>query len=157
MMLFQPTARASVIRTAMFYTPIFAATIVVALCILLGVWDLGPVLLVLDLGLAVLVGFQSIQALRDLRTNLKTTRGPVQRIWTKSDIPLVSRSHYISVKGNFFSIPPDAHFDLKEEVKRLRSAGLEEEYYIEVEVVHYPHTGTVESVKRLGQIPRTQG
>jgi hypothetical protein len=156
MMLFQPTARSSVIRTAVFYTPIFAFTIVVALCILLGVWDLGPVLLVLDLGLAVLVGFQSIQSLRDLRTTLRTTRGPVQRIWTKADIPLVSRSHYISVNGTFFSIPADAHFDLKEEVKRMRSAGIEDDYYIEVEVVHYPYTGTVESVKRLGQIPRPQ-
>jgi hypothetical protein len=156
MMLLQSSARASVIRTAVFYTPLFIATLAVILLILIGVWDGGPVLLVIMGILAILFGFQSIQSLRDLRSELKTTRGPVLRIWTKADIPLITRSHYISVGGQFFSVAPDVHFDLKEEIKRMRAAGIEDEYYIEVEVLHYPHTGTVQSVTRLGTIPRMQ-
>lgn len=153
MLLFGASARAQVLRTAVFYTPLFLASAIVAALLLVGVWDGGPVLLVIMLFLSVLFGFQSIQSLRDLRADLRTTRGPVRRIWSKMDL-FVTRSHYIAIDRQIFRIPAEAHFDLREEAKRLRDAGLEDDYLIEVEVVHYPHTGTVESVKRLGQVPR---
>jgi hypothetical protein len=154
--MFGSSARAAVLRTVVFYTPLFAGTILLALAILFGLWDGGIVLLIIDLILAVLFGYQSIQSLRDLREELRTTRGAVRRIWSKMDL-FVSRSHYIAVDRNIFRIPVEAHFDLREEAKRLRDSGLEEDYLIEVEVVHYPHTGAVESVKRLGQVPRPAG
>jgi hypothetical protein len=153
MTLFESSARGSVLRTAAFYTPLFLGAVAVALIILLGVWDGGPVLLVIMLILAVLFGYQSIQSLRDLREQPRTTRGPVRRIWSKMDL-FITRSHYIAVDRSIFRIPVEAHFDLREEAKRLRAANLEDDYLIEVEVVHYPHTGTVDSVRRLGQVLR---
>lgn len=149
--IFSSSARASVLRTAIIYTPLFLASAVSALLILLGVWDLGFVLLVILLFVAFLFGYQSVQSLRDLRAEPRTTRGPITRIWSKMDL-VVTRSYYIRVAGNIFRIPFASYYDLREEAKRLKAAGLEEEYAIDVRVVHYPHTGTVESVERLGQI-----
>ncbi len=149
--LFSSSARASILRTAILYTPLFLASAVSALLILLGVWDLGIILLVILLFVAFLFGYQSIQSLRDLREELRTTRGPITRIWSKMDL-VVTRSYYIRVENNIFRIPFASYFDLREEAKRLKAAGLEEEYAIDVRVIHYPHTGTVESVERLGQV-----
>lgn len=149
--MFGSSARAGVLRTAVFYTPLFIACVIAALLMIVGVWNLGIVLLLIVLLLAVLFGYQSIQALRDMRAEMRTTRGPVSRIWSKMDL-LVTRSYYIRVGRNIFRVPFPAYFDLREEVKRLKSAGLEEEYLIEVAVVHFPYTGTVESVERIGQV-----
>lgn len=149
--MFGSSARAAVLRTAVFYTPLFIAMVITALLMLFGVWRLGPVLFVIVLILAALFGYQSIQSLRDLRAELQTTRGPVSRIWSKMDL-IVTRSYYIRVGRNIFRVPFPAYFDLREEAKRLRSAELDDEYMIEVEVVHYPHTGTVERVERIGQV-----
>ena len=149
--MFGPSARASVLRTALFYTPLFLATLIIVILTLAGVWDTGIVLLVILLLLMFLFGYQSIQALRDLRAELKTTRGPISRIWSKMDL-IVTRSYYIRVSGNIFRVPFPAYYDLREEAKRMRNAGIDDEYMIEVQIVHYPHTGTVESVERLGQV-----
>jgi hypothetical protein len=149
--MFGSSARAAVLRTAVFYTPLFIASALAALLILAGVWDLGYFLLGILVLLAFLFGYQSVQALRDLKAELRTTRGPVTRIWSKMDL-IVTRSHYIRVSGNIFRIPFQDYYDLRDEAKRLKAAGLDEEYFIEVQVVHYPHTGTVESVERLGQV-----
>ncbi len=149
--MFGPSARASVMRTALFYTPLFIASLIAVLLTLIGVWNTGIVLLVILLLLSFLFGYQGIQALRDLRAEMKTTRGPVSRIWSKMDL-VVTRSYYIRVSGSIFRVPFPMYYDLREEAKRLKSAGLDDEYLIEVQVVHYPHSGTVESVERLGQI-----
>ena len=145
------TARAQVQRQAVIYTPLFVATAIALLLIAVGVWDLGPVLLIITLLVTFLFGYQSIQALRDLRAVPRTTRGPITRIWSKMDL-VVTRSHYIRIEGNIFRVPFQDYYDLREEAKRLKAEGLEDEYRIEVEVTHYPHTATVESVKRLGHI-----
>lgn len=149
--MFGSSARAAVLRTALFYTPLFVASLVGVVLMLVGVWDFTIVLFGIILFLAFLFGFQSIQALRDLKEDLRTTRGPVSRIWSKMDL-IVTRSYYIRVEGNIFRVPFADYYDLRQEAKRLKDAGLEDEYRIEVQVVHYPHTGTVESVERLGQI-----
>ncbi len=149
--MFGSSARAGVIRQAVLYTPLLIACIIVELAGLFGIWRLGPVLPFIVLGVGALFGYQSVQALRDLREQLQTTRGPVLRIWSKMDL-FVTKSYYIAVGRHIFRIPLPAYFDLREEAKRLRAAELDDEYRIEVEVVHYPHTGIVESVARVGQI-----
>lgn len=149
--LFGPSAFAAVLRTAVFYTPLFVATVLALLAAVIGAWNPGPVLFVILAVLALLFGYQSIQSLRDLRAPLRTTRGPVLRIWSKMDL-IVTRSYYITVGKQIFRVPFPVYYDLREEAKRLRDADLEGDYRIEVEVVHYPHTGTVESVRRLGHV-----
>lgn len=144
------SARAAVIREAVLYTPLFVASVIVALLGFAGVWDLG-ILPYIMLVLALLFGYLSTQALRDLRHSPVTTRGVVTRIWSKRDV-LVSKSYYISVERTIFKVPLPVYYDLREEAKRLRDAELDDEYRIEVAVTHYPHTSIVESVERLGQV-----
>ena len=143
--------RGALIRSALFYTPLFLLTLASLVAMLTGMVDGGPVLIIIAVIATFLFGYQSIQALRDLRAELKTTRGPVSRIWSKMDL-IVTRSYYIRVSGNIFRVPFPAYYDLREEAKRMRNAGIDDEYMIEVQIVHYPHTGTVESVERLGQV-----
>jgi hypothetical protein len=147
-------SRAGLIRSAILYTPLFIATIGGILLMLVGVIEGGPVLLVITLVLAFLFGYQSIQAIRDLRANTTViTQGPVNRIWSKMDM-FITRSYYITVDRNIFRIPVQAYWDLREEAKRMRADGSDEDYRIEVRVEHFPHTGNVVKVERLGVVPR---
>lgn len=149
-----PRSRTPLIRSAAFYTPLFGLSLLATLSILLGVFDGGIVLLIIGLLATFLFGYQAIQAIRDLRANtITTTRGPVTRIWSKMDL-FVTRSHYIAVDRAIFRIPIEAYWDLREEAKRMRADGSDEDYRIEVQVEHYPHTGNVVKVDRLGVIPK---
>ena len=146
-------SRAGLIRTAVFYTPLFVLALIGTGAMLFGFYDGGIVLLVIGCILTFLFGYQSIQALRDLRANRTTvTQGPVSRIWSKMDM-FVTRSYYITVNRTIFRIPVQAYWDLREEAKRMRAEGSDEDYRIEVRVEHFPHTGNVVKVERLGVVP----
>ena len=150
-----PPGRSALVRTAIIYTPLFLVALIFVLGTLVGAIDGGVVLLVMAGILCFLFGYQSIQALRDLRGGTTVvTRGPVNRIWSKMDM-FVSRSYYITVQRNIFRIPIQSYWDLREEAKRMRAEGTDEDYRIEVQVEHYPHTGNVVAVERLGVIPST--
>ena len=148
--------RGALLRSAILFTPLFLASLLMTLAILAGVFDGGIILLVLGVILSLLFGYQAIQALRDLRANrLDLTQGPVTRIWSKMDL-FVTRSYYINVNRNIFRIPLQAYWDLREEAKRMRADGTDEDNRIEVRVEHYPHTGNVTKVERLGVVPVSQ-
>jgi len=145
--------RSALIRSAVLYTPLFVLTLIGIVAILVGLFDGGWLLLIIGLIAAFLFGYQCIQAIRDLRANrLIVTQGPVSRIWSKMDL-FISRSYYINVNRNIFRIPLAAYWDLREEAKRMRTDGTDEDYRIEVRVEHYPHTGNVVSVERVGLVP----
>lgn len=147
-------SRSGLIRSAVFYTPLFLLTLIATLAILFGIFDGGWLLLILAAIAAFLFGYQSIQALRDLRaSSTKVTRGPVMRIWSKMDL-FVTRSYYINVERAIFRIPIAAYWDLREEAKRMRADGSDEDYRIEVAVEHFPHTGNVVKVDRLGVVAK---
>ena len=149
----QSSPRAGLIRTAIFYTPLFLLTLISLVAMFVGILDGGIVLLVIAGIATFLFGYQSIQSLRDLRANRTvTTQGPVNRIWSKMDL-LVTRSYYISVGRAIFRIPVEAYWDLREEAKRMRADGTDEDYRIEVRVEHFPHTGNVVKVERVGVVP----
>lgn len=148
--------RGALIRSALFYTPIFLLTLASLIAMLTGALDGGPILIVIALVATLLFGYQSVQALRDLRVHqIVTTRGPVTRIWSKMDL-FVTRSYYINVNRNIFRIPLQSYWDLREEAKRMRTDGTDEDYRMEVRVEHYPHTGNVISVDRVGVLPINQ-
>lgn len=149
--MFESTARGSVLRTALLYTPLFIASLAVMLLMVVGVWQFAIVLFVIMGIVAFLFGYQSIQAMRDLRAEMRTTRGPVLRLWSKRDV-FVSKSYYVAVNRSIFRIPLPSYWDLREEVKRLRDAELDDEYRVEVELLHYPHTGAVEWIKKVGEV-----
>jgi hypothetical protein len=148
--------RGALLRSAIVFTPLFLASLLMTLAILAGAFDGGIILLVLGVILSLLFGYQAIQALRDLRANrLDVTQGPVTRIWSKMDL-FVTRSYYINVNRNIFRIPLQAYWDLREEAKRMRADGTDEDNRIEVRVEHYPHTGNVTKLERLGVVPVSQ-
>jgi hypothetical protein len=148
--------RGALIRSAAFYTPLFLLTLASLLAMLTGVLDGGIVLIVIAALASFLFGYQSIQALRDLRASrLTVTQGPVARIWSKMDL-FVTRSYYINVNRNIFRIPLQSYWDLREEAKKMRADGTDQDYRIEVRVEHYPHTGNVTKVERVGLVPVEQ-
>lgn len=145
--------RSALMRSAVLYTPLVVLTLIGIVAILAGLFDGGWLLLIIGVIAAFLFGYQSIQALRDLRVDrLVVTQGPVSRIWSKMDL-FISRSYYINVNRNIFRIPLAAYWDLREEAKRMRTDGTDDDYRIEVRVEHYPHTGNVVSIERLGLVP----
>lgn len=148
--------RNALLRSALFYTPLFIVTLAGVIAIVTGIFQGGWLLLIISAIAALLFGYQSIQALRDLQANrLITTQGSVSRIWSKMDL-FISRSYYINVNRNIFRIPIQAYWDLREEAKRMRTDGTDQDYRIEVKVEHYPHTGNVVGVERVGVIPIEQ-
>ncbi|MGB6894647.1 MAG: hypothetical protein WBF37_01700 [Dehalococcoidia bacterium] len=129
------SARVSVIWSGVLYTPFFLAALAGAGVLIRSLADDfegGTVVGVAIVGVvALLTGYQSIQALRDLFTKPVETRGVVERKWSRSDF-FVARSHYVMVKRNVFHIEP---FEF-----------VEVELGDTVSVIHYPHTSTVESL-----------
>ena len=148
--------RGALIRSAVFYTPLFLLTLASLVAMLGGLVDGGIVLIVIAALATFLFGYQSIQALRDLRASrLVVTQGPVNRIWSKMDL-FVTRSYYINVSRNIFRIPIQSYWDLREEAKKMHADGTDDDYRIEVRVEHYPHTGNVTKVERIGLVPIEQ-
>ena len=129
------SARASVIWSAVLYTPFFLAALAgegVLIWSLADHFEGSAVVGMVVVGvIALLTGYQSIQALRDLFAEPVETRGAVERKWSRSDF-FVARSHYLMVKRNVFRIEPLEFVDV--------------DLGDTVSVIHYPHTATVESL-----------
>lgn len=129
-------ARASIIRTAVIYTPLLLAILAGWGAALASVLEEGggggiPLLVVLGL-LALLVGFQSIQSLRDVWGEPRVTRGEIVRKWKRADL-LVFPGYYFYVKKTVFRVAPLIYHQLEEGDT--------------VSVTHYPHTATVVTVE----------
>ncbi len=138
------SARASVIRDAVIFTPFFLAVVAGWTATMVGVLVKGdrgvPAPVILSL-LAVLLGFQSIQALRDLLTEPKVTRGEIARKWSRPVLPVVP-GHYIYVNKVVFKLPALLY-------EQLENGDT-------VTITHYPHTNTVVAVsKESGSLPAT--
>lgn len=128
-------ARRSVMRSAIIFTPIFLVLLVTLVAMIAdraGGGSGGSVLLIIIVGLlTVLFGFQSITALRDLRTAPRETQGVVHRKWSRSEV-IFWRSYYIGVGRDIFRISALAYHMI--------------ETGNEVLIVHLTHTSAVESV-----------
>lgn len=131
-------AHRAVVRTALIYTPLFLAGIAITTISILGIFDAGTVLTVIEALVTALFGYQSVQAVRDLRAPLVRTEGVIGRRWSRSDF-IISRSYYISVGRNIFPLPIEKWYDLAEDDVVL--------------LTHYPHTTTVVTVEKLPKSP----
>jgi hypothetical protein len=129
------SARFAIVRGALIYTPLFVASgggFIVVLVLLMGGGEPGLLVTLVIAGLAALLtGYQSIQSLRDLAAQPRTSRGSIRRKWSRSDF-LIARSHYIYVEKTVFKVDPITFVELEEGDA--------------VSVLHYPHTNTVLSV-----------
>jgi hypothetical protein len=119
-------------RDAAIYTPLFVGGASLTALSILGRVDSGPVLTVIEAVLALLFGYQAMQALRDLGSQPIRTEGVVGRKWTKMDF-IVTRSHYVALGRRIFRLPVEDWYILQEDDR--------------IAVVHYPHSGTVVKVE----------
>ena len=143
------SARAAVLRSALLYTPFLAVTLgalgFIARDVAVEGSSAGRIVgLVLVGSVALLLGYQVVQSVRDLTSQPVETTGLVERRWSHNDL-LVFRNTYIFVERNVFRLEPEQ--------------ALEVELGDTVRVIHYPHTSTVESVEvvaRAGRGPSNQ-
>ncbi|MDI6857705.1 MAG: hypothetical protein QME71_05265 [Dehalococcoidia bacterium] len=134
-----PSARGSVIRDAIIFTPFFLAFAAAWIAAFISEGN-GAIPLLVILGLVTLLsGYQSVQALRDLVAKPQVTEGEISRKWRGTDM-FVLRSHYIYVNRKVFKIDPLEH-------QQLEEGDL-------VAVTHYPHTNAVVSVRKTGKKSR---
>jgi hypothetical protein len=135
------SARLSVLRSALLFSPFFAlSAFALGLIITDGLGDgfetgniVGGVLFGF---VTLLLGFQVVQAIRDLFSRTTETIGIVERRWSRNEF-LLFRNGYIFVQNNVFRLDPETFIDVA-----LGSR---------VRVVHYPHTATVESLEILSE------
>lgn len=131
----RPSARASLIRSALLFTPLFLLVLAglgFVVRSLVEDFGAGGIIGAVIVGLvALLTGYQCVQSLRDLSASPVETRGPIHRKWSRADL-FVLRSYYLMVERNVFRVEP-------EEFDELNVGDT-------VSIIHYPHTATVESV-----------
>ena len=138
------SARASVLRSALLFSPFLLVTLGAMAFIVRDVAVEGSsggriVGLVLVGSVAALLGYQVVQSVRDLFASPVETTGLVERLWSRNDFFLF-RNTYVFVERNVFRLEPEQ--------------ALEVELGDTVRVVHYPHTSTVERIEvvsRAGQ------
>jgi hypothetical protein len=141
----RPSARSSLIRTALLYTPLFILLrgalgfVIRELALEPGAGSVAAVVIV---GLlAFLTGYQSVQALRDLVAQPMETQGVIHRKWRRNDL-FVMHSHYLLVNRHVFRVEPTDFMELEVDDT--------------VSIVHYPHTDTVESLALLERQSRRE-
>ena len=83
---------------------------------------------------ALLIGYQVVQSIRDLLSQTVETIGEVERSWTRNEMFLF-RNSYVFIDGNVYRVPPEQYLEL--------SPG------DMVRIVHLPHTGAVETIERV--------
>jgi hypothetical protein len=129
-------ARATLVRTALVFTPLFLLSLAGMGGVIFNLAREGPSGLIITLVLLCLAGFltghQSIQSLRDLRSSPRVSSGLIDRKWNRADL-FVLRSYYIYVERSVFKVSPLIYTELEEGDM--------------VSVNHYPHTNTVISVE----------
>ena len=136
-----PSARTTVLRNALLFTPFLAVALVVLAFIVRdtvaeGVSGGDIVGMVLVGFLVLLLGYQVVQAVRDLFTRPVETTGLVERHWSRSDF-FIFQNSYIFLGRDVFRLTPEQSLDV--------------ELGDTVRVVHYPHTSTVESIEMVAR------
>ena len=124
-------------RSGLLFAPFFALSaaalgLIIADSVRQG-FGVGSAIGVVLVGfVALLLGFQVVQSIRDLFARTVETIGVVVRRWSRNEFMLF-RNGYIFVENHVFRLEPEEYIDIN-----LGDT---------VRVVHYPHTSTVESVE----------
>ena len=97
----------------------------------------GRVVGLIIVGLVVLLlGYQVVQSVRDLFSDLVETVGLVERQWSRNEF-LLFRNTYIFVGKDVYRLSPEQ--------------GIQVERGNMVRIVHLPHTSTVETIEAVRQ------
>ena len=140
------SARATVLRGALLFTPFLAVALGALVFIVRDVAEDGAsaggiIGFVLVSSVALLLGYQVVQSVRDMFSETVETTGVVERKWSRSDF-MVFRNTYIFVGRDVFRLEPELALNV--------------ELGTTVRVVHYPHTSTVEEIEVLAQAGETR-
>lgn len=76
--------------------------------------------------------FESVAAIRDLRSEPITTRGNIDRAWAKGRFLFIGTVRYLIVRGRVFELRPEAFASLQEDDT--------------VEIKHWPRTNVLVSL-----------
>lgn len=133
----RPSAWASILRSALLFAPFLVVNLGVLGLLVQQIATEGAsggriVAVVLVSFVAMLIGYQVLQSVRDLFSGLIETTGVVERRWNRSDLFLF-RNTYIFVERNVFRLAPEEAIGVQ-----LGDT---------VRVVHFPHTSTVERIE----------
>ena len=137
----EQAARASLIRGLLGYSAVLAGSVAVVWYILsAGVQGIGYVTLLVFGGLAILLAYQVLQYILDLRAPLAETEGIVLKKWKRADLIIFLDSFYLTVGRAIFRIRPEDWVLIDEGMV--------------VKIVHLQHTLNVVSVHELRPPPR---
>ena len=130
-------AKNAVLRSALLFTPFLAITlfglgIFVREFLTEGATTGLVVGLVLVSSVALLLGYQVVQSIRDLLSQPVETIGEVERSWTRNDMFLF-RNSYVFLDRDVYRVPPELYLELSPGDR--------------VRIVHLPHTGAVETIE----------
>ena len=142
-----PSARATVLRSLLLFTPFLLVVLVALTFLFRSSVDEGAsggriVALVLMGSVALLLVYQVIQSARDLFSRTVETIGRVERRWSRSNL-LLFRNSYIFVGRDVFRLPPEQFAEI----------GLGDT----VRIVHYPHTAAVEAIEVVARKGASDG
>jgi hypothetical protein len=132
--------RASLIRGTLLYSVFLALDIaVIVLILIVRTGNAAFITLAFVAFVGILLVFQVVQHVRDLRAPLTETDGVVIRKWRRADLIIAMDSYYLTVGKKVFRVRPEdwVHID---EMMRVR-------------VIHYPHTLNVVSVQEVYHRP----
>ncbi len=126
--------RRIVIRRALIFTP---GAIVLTGAMIYAIMNLPQsIVMTIIVGIATIaINIETIAALRDLRATPVTTRGLVQRSWSKARFLIFGRVHYILMKRRLFEVDPLTGVQLQPDD--------------EIEIHHWPHSNVVITVELI--------
>ena len=109
-------AKNAVLRSTLLFTPFLAITLfglgfIVRELATDGATGGRVVGLVLVSLVALLLGYQVVQSIRDLLTQPVETIGEVERSWTRNDMFLF-RNSYVFLDRSVYRVPPDQYIEL---------------------------------------------
>ncbi len=127
------SARAALARTASLYAVLLIADVaVIVLIVIVRKSNVAFVTLAFVALVGVLLAYQVVQHIRDLRSSLVETEGQIVRKWRRADLIVAMQSHYLTVESGVFRVRPEDWIRVEEGDA--------------VKIVHFPHTLTVVSV-----------
>lgn len=137
--------RAGVWRTALFFTPLFLGGLALEGYLAVSFADdpsgsAIPGLVIVGF-ITLLLGIESVQALRDLVAAPRELEDVVTRAWTRTDA-FVFRNAYAMVARRVFRLTPEQALEVREgDIVRVR---------------FYPNTNTLIEIERVGRRERSE-
>lgn len=132
----ESSARASLFRSLLIYTAFLAVDVIVLSYVFsAGIEGAAYVTTSIVGVVGLLLLYQVVQHLRDLRAPLAESDGRVLRKWKNADLIIAWDSYYIRVDRTVFRVKPEHYLDVQEDAY--------------VKVVHFPNTLNVVSVHEI--------